>query len=116
MTSRKSVLALFGVLALAGVSAQVHAEEEVVKVSATRPRTVCDGMSASDSSRLAREAEKNGAYQQASECFVVAGEYLRAHRASARASGEAASAAKRNASAGAESAKAQVARFRAAFR
>src|SRR5262249_25972350 len=94
MTSFKTVLTLFGLLALAGVAGQVHAEEQVVTISATRvqepARSACEGMSAADSSRMAREAEKNGAYQQASDCFVVAGEYTRAHRASVRAAGEAA--------------------------
>jgi hypothetical protein len=114
MVSFKSSLALFAVFALAGAVAPVSAQEEVVTVTASR--TGCEGMSASDSSRLARKAEKNGEYQEASECFLVAGEITRAHRASARAAGEAAEAQKRNASAAADKAKGQFARVRAAFR
>ena len=120
MSSLRSALALFGLLALAGVAAQVHAEEQFVTVSATRdqePRhPACEGMSASDSSRVAREAEKKGAYEQASECFLNAGEYLRANRASARAAGEAAAVQKRNAMASAQIARAQAARLRQALR
>ena len=120
MSSLRSALALFGLLAFTGLAAQVHAEEQVVTVSATRdqePRhPACEGMSASDSSRAAREAERNGAYEQASECFLNAGELLRANRASARAAGEAAAVQKRNASASMQTAKAQAARLREAFR
>jgi hypothetical protein len=114
MVSLKSRLALFAVFALAGAVAPVLAQEQEVTVTASR--TGCEGMSANDSSKLAREAEKKGAYQEASDCFVVAGEYMRAHRASTRAAGEAASAQKRNATAAAETAKSQVARLRNAFR
>jgi hypothetical protein len=113
MVSFKSVLAVFAVLAFAGAVAPASAEE-VVTVTASR--LTCEGMSVNDSSRLAREAEKSGEYQQASDCFLAAGEYMRAHRASTRAAGEAAAIAKRNASAAAVSAKSQVARLRAAFR
>jgi hypothetical protein len=119
MTSLRSTFALLGVLALAGGVAQVQAEEQVVTISATRveeSHAACEGRSASESSRVAREAEKSGEYEQAAECFRVAGEYTRAHRASLRAAGEDASALKRNASAGMESAKAQAARLKAAFR
>jgi len=120
MSSIRSAVAFFGLLALAGVAAQVHAEEQVVTVSATRdqePRhPACEGMSASESSRAAREAEKNGAYQQASECFVNAGEYLRANRASARVAGDAAAVQKRNAMASAQTVREQAARLREAFR
>ena len=114
MVSLKPALALFAVFAFAGVAAPAVAQEQEVTITATR--TGCEGMTASDSSKLAREAEKKGAYQEASECFLVAGEYNRAHRASTRAAGEAASAQKRNASAAAQVAKNQVARLRAAFR
>ncbi|MEJ0038181.1 MAG: hypothetical protein WDO68_19230 [Gammaproteobacteria bacterium] len=114
MVSLKSTLALFAVLAFAGVVAPVVAQEQSVTVTASR--TGCEGMSPSESSQLAREAEKNGEYQRASECFVVAGEYTRAHRASTRAAGEAAALAKHNASTAAANAKSQMARVRAAFR
>jgi hypothetical protein len=120
MTSFRSAVALFGLLALVGVAVQVNAQEQVVTVSATRdqePRhPACEGMSASESSRAAREAEKSGAYQQASECFLNAGEYLRANRAGARAAADAAAAQKRNATASAETVRAQAARLREAFR
>src|SRR6185369_14298164 len=114
MVSFKPVLALFAVFALAGAVTPVLAEEQVVTVTASR--AACDGMSSSDSSKLAREAEKKGSYQEASDCFLAAGEYTRAHRASTRAAGEAMAIAKRNASSGAASAKSQMARMRAAFR
>ena len=114
MVSLKPVLALFAVFAFAGTVAPAFAEEQVVTVTASRAG--CEGMSSNDSSRLAREAEKKGSYQEASDCFVAAGEYTRAHRASNRAAGEAAAVAKRNASTAAASAKSQMARLRAAFR
>jgi hypothetical protein len=114
MVSLKSVLALFAVVALAGVVAPATAQEQEVTVTASR--LTCEGISASESSKLAREAEKKGSYQEASDCFVAAGEYNRAHKASARAAGEAAAVAKRNASTAAASAKSQMARMRAAFR
>ena len=123
MVSLKSAaVAFLAVFALAGIAAQVHAEEEVVTVTATRPQdqpasgAACEGLSASESGRLAREAEDNGAWQRASDCFVVAGEYLRAHHASARVASEAVAAQKRNASTAAANAKSQMARIRAAFR
>ena len=114
MVSLKPVLALFAVFALAGAVAPVLAQEEVVTVTASR--TTCEGLSSNDSSKLAREAEKKGSYQEASDCFLAAGEYTRAHRASNRAAGAAAAMAKRNAASGAASAKSQMARIRAAFR
>jgi hypothetical protein len=108
--------------AFAGAVAQVHADEQVVTVTATRveeksaPANACEGLSVDDADRLAREAENSGAWQRASDCFVVAGEYTRAHRASARATSEAAAVQKRNASVAAETARNQMARIRAAFR
>ena len=114
MVSLKSALAFFVVLAFAGAVAPVIAQEQTVTVTASR--TACEGVSPSESSRLAREAEKNGEYQRASVCYVVAGEYSRAHRASNRATGEAAAMARRNASTAAANAKTQMARLRAAFR
>ena len=114
MVSLKSVLALFAVVTFAGAVAPAVAQEQEVTVTASR--LPCEGVSASESSKLAREAEKKGSYQEASDCFVAAGEYNRAHRASARAAGEAAAVAKRNASTAAASAKSQMARMRAAFR
>jgi hypothetical protein len=114
MVSFKQVLVVSAVLAVAGVVTPAFAQEQEVTVTASR--LACEGMSANDSSRLAREAEKKGSYQEASDCFIAAGEYNRAHRASARAAGEAASVAKRNASTAASSAKSQFARMKAAFR
>ena len=114
MVSFKQVLVLSAVLAMAGAVVPAFAQEQVVTVTASR--LACEGMSADDSSKLAREAEKKGSYQEASDCFVAAGEYNRAHRASARAAGEAATVAKRNASTAASSARSQMARIKAAFR
>jgi len=114
MVSLKTSIALFAVLAFAGAVAPVMGQEPVVTVTASR--AACEDLSVSDSSKLAREAEKKGSYQEASDCFVKAGEYTRAHRASAKAAGEAASVAKRDASAAAKSAKGQMAKIRAAFR
>jgi hypothetical protein len=123
MVSSKSVaVALFALFAFTGLVKQVHADEEVVTITATRteekaaPATACEGLSANESSRLAREAEGDGAWQRASDCFVVAGEYMRAHRASARVASEAAAAQRRNASMAAANARSQMARIRAAFR
>jgi hypothetical protein len=113
MVSLKQVLVLSAVFAFAGV-APAFAQEQVVTVTASRAG--CEGMSASDSSKLAREAEKKGAYQEASDCFLAAGELNRSHRASARAAGEAATMAKRNASTAASNARSQLARMKAAFR
>src|SRR3954470_2910879 len=87
MVSFKQVLVLSAVLAM-GAVVPAFAQEQEVTVTASR--LACDGMSANDSSKLAREAEKKGSYQEASDCFVAAGEYNRAHRASVRAAGEAA--------------------------
>jgi hypothetical protein len=114
MVSLKTSLALLAVSTFAGAVAPAMAEEPVVTVTASR--TACEGLSASDSSKLAREAEKKGSYQEASDCFLAAGEYTRAHRASAHVAGEAAAVAKRDASSAARSAKSQMARIRAAFR
>jgi hypothetical protein len=114
MVSFKQVLVLSAVLAMAGAVAPAFAQEQEVTVTASR--LACEGMSANDSSKLAREAEKKGSYQEASDCFVAAGEYNRAHRASVRAAGEAATVAKRNAPTAALSAKSQLARMKAAFR
>ncbi len=114
MVSLKTSLTLVAVFALAGAVAPVVAQEPVVTVTGTR--TACEGLSAKDSSKLAREAEKKGWYQDASDCFLAAGEYTRAHRASARLAEEAAEAQKRDASRAAESAKSQMAQIRAAFR
>ncbi len=114
MVSLKSVLTLFAVLAVSGAVAPAFAQEEEVTVTASR--AACEGLSANESSKLAREAEKKGAYEEASGCFLVAGEYLRAHRASTKAAGIAAANTKRNASAAAETARNQMARIRAAFR
>ena len=121
MVSPKSAaVAFFAVLAFTGAVTQVHADEEVVTITATRVEVksaaACDGLSVSESARLAREAENDGVWQRASDCYVVAGEYQRANRASARAAGEAAAAQRRNALVAAESAKSQMARLRAAFR
>jgi hypothetical protein len=114
MVSLKTSLALLAVFTFAGAVAPAMAEEPVVTVTASR--TACEGLSSTDSSKLAREAEKKGSYQEASDCFLAAGEYTRAHRASARVAGEAAAVAKRDASSAAQSAKSQMARIRAAFR
>lgn len=114
MVSLKTSIALFAVFAFAGAVAPVMAEETVVTVTASR--AACDDVSSSDSSKLAREAEKKGSYQEASDCFLKAGEYTRAHRASTKAAGEAAAVAKRQASTAAKSAKGQMAKIRAAFR
>ena len=111
MVSFKPALILVAALAFAGPS---FAQEEVVTVTASR--ISCEGLSASESIKLAREAEKKGAHQEASDCYLAAGEYGRAHRASARAAGDAAAVAKRNASTAAASAKSQMARIKAAFR
>jgi hypothetical protein len=113
MVSFKQVLVL-SVLAMAGAMTPAFAQEQEVTVTASR--LSCEGMSANDSSKLAREAEKKGFYQEASDCFVAAGEYNRAHRASAKAAGEAATVAKRNALTAASSARSQMARIKAAFR
>lgn len=114
MVSLKTSLVLFAVFAFAGVVAPAVADEEVVTITASR--AACEGLSAKDSSRLARKAEKKGSYEEASECFLAAGEYTRAHRASAKAAEEAAETAKRSTSTAADSAKSQMARLRAAFR
>jgi hypothetical protein len=113
MVSFKQVLVLSAVLAFAGMT-PAFAQEEVVTVTASR--LGCEGMSVKESSKLAREAENKGAYQEASDCFMAAGEFNRAHRASARAAAEAASIAKRNATTAASSARSQMARIKAAFR
>src|SRR5689334_7322933 len=99
MVSLKQMLVLFEVLAF-GVMASAFAQEQEVRVTASR--LGCEGMSSNDSSKLAREAEKKGLYQEAAECFLAAG--------------EAATVAKRNASTAASSAKSQLARMKAAFR
>lgn len=114
MVSLKTSLVLVAVFAFAGAVAPVAAQEPVVTVTASR--AACEGLSANDSSKLAREAEKKGSYQEAADCFLAAGEYTRAHRASARLAEEAAEAQKRDASRAAASAKSQMARIRAAFR
>jgi hypothetical protein len=114
MVSLKTSIVLAAVLAFAGAVAPVMAQEPVVTVTASR--AACDDLSVSESSKLAREAEKKGSYQEASDCFLRAGEYTRAHRASAKAAGAAAAVAKRDASVAAQSAKSQMARVRAAFR
>lgn len=114
MVSFKTSLVLFAAFTVAAAVAPVMAQEPVVTVTATR--AACEGISASDSSKLAREAEKKGSYQEASDCFLAAGEYTRAHRASTRAASEAAALAKRQASTAADNAKSQMARIRAAFR
>jgi hypothetical protein len=117
VSSKSAAVALFAVFAFTGVVTEVHADEDVVTVTATRVEEksaatpACQGMSVDEADRLAREAENNGAWQRASDCFVVAGEYMRAHRAS-----EAAAIQKRNASVAAETARNQMARLRAAFR
>ena len=122
VSSRSVAVAFSAVFAFTGAVAQVHADEEVVTVTATRVEeksaapAACQGMSIDEADRIAREAENNGAWQRASDCFVVAGEYMRAHRASARVASEAAEVQKRNASAAAETARNQMARLRAAFR
>ena len=117
---RQAAVAFFAVFAITGAMAQVQAEEQLVTITATRTHELsgpaCEGLSAGDSDRLAREAEKSGAWQRASDCFLAAGEYGRAHRASNRVAGEAAAAQRRNASMAVESARTQVARIRAAFR
>jgi hypothetical protein len=114
MVSLTTSVVLFAVVAFAGVVAPAMADEDVVTVTASRE--ACEGASAKDSKRLAREAEKKGMYEEASECFLAAGEYTRAHRASAKAAEEAAENAKRSAMAAADSAKSQMARLRDAFR
>lgn len=114
MVSLKTSLALFAVLAFAGAGAPVLADEEVVTVTGTRG--ACEGISASDASKLARKAEKEGSYREASECFLAAGEYTRAHRASVKAAGEAAEHAKHRTSVAADRARSQMARVRDAFR
>jgi hypothetical protein len=86
----------------------------VVTVTATRG--VCEGLSAKDSGKLARKAEKEGSYEEASECFLAAGEYTRAHRASVKAAGEAAEHAKHRTSAAADRARSQMAQLKDAFR
>jgi len=117
---RKAAVAFFLALGLAGAAVQVHAEEELVTITATRTHDpagpACEGMEVAEASVLAREAEKSGAWQRASDCFLAAGEYTRADRASTRAASESAAAQKRNASVGTEVAKNQMARIRAAFR
>ena len=113
MVSLKQMLVLSAVLAF-GAVAPAFAQEQEVTVTASR--LGCEGMSANDSSKLAREAEKKGLYQEASECFLAAGELNRSHRASAKAAGAAVTVAKRNASTAASSAKGQLARMKAAFR
>jgi hypothetical protein len=122
VSSKSAAVALFAVFAFTGVVTEVHADEDVVTVTATRVEEkstatpACQGMSVDEADRLAREAENNRAWQRASDCFVVAGEYMRAHRASARVASEAAAIQKRNASVAAETARNQMARLRAAFR
>src|SRR5512139_1371079 len=113
MVSLKQVLVLSAVFAF-GAMAPAFAQEQEVTVTASR--LGCEGMSPNDSSKLAREAEKRGSYQEASDCFLAAGELNRSHRASAKAAGAAAAVAKRNASTAALSVKNQLARMKAAFR
>jgi hypothetical protein len=114
MVSFRTSFALVVAFAFAGGVTAAAAGEPVVTVTASR--AACEGTSSSDSKRLAREAEKRGDYEAASKCFLAAGEYTRAHRASAHAAEDAAEVAKREASAAAESARHQMARIRAAFR
>lgn len=114
MVSLKTSFALLAAFAFAGAVAPALAEEPVVTVTASR--TACEDVSISESSKLAREAEEKGSYQEASDCFLKAGEYTRAHRASAKAAAEAAAVRKRDASSAAHSARSQMARIRAAFR
>ncbi len=106
MTSPKPLLALLGAIALAGVVTSARAD--------TAPS--CDGASPREAQQLAREAQKSGAYQRAADCFLVAGDRLRAHRAMIRAAADSSAVAQRNAAATAESVKSQMQRLRAAFR
>ena len=122
MRSPKTAFALVALIALAGVGASARADDSLatsaqqeVVVVATQPGN-CDGNSPADSRRLAKEAEKSGAHQRAAECYLVAGDNLRAHRAMLHMAADSAAASKRNASTAAESAKSQVRRIRAAFR
>jgi hypothetical protein len=121
MSSLKPLLTLIGLFALTGAVVPAYADtpdsEAVsaeVQVSAAFPS--CEGLPARDASRLAREAEKNGAHQRAAECFTVAGENFRAHRAMVRATEGTTEAAKQKASIAANSAKDQLRRVKAAFR
>ena len=121
MSSLKPLLTLVGLFALSGAFVTAHADTPIsegvsaeVQVSAAFPS--CEGLPARDASRLAREAEKNGAYQRAAECFTVAGENFRAHRAMVRATEGTSEAAKQKALVAANSAKDQFRKVKAAFR
>lgn len=111
MSSLKPLLTLIALFALVPAYADTVPE---VQVSAAFPS--CEGLPAKDASRLAREAEKNGAHQRAAECFTVAGENFRAHRAMVRATEGTSEAAKQKALIAANSAKDQFRKVKAAFR
>jgi hypothetical protein len=119
-----TALALFFAIALAGAATSVRADVEPAAAvsaqlqdpSASVERPNCEGSSAIDARRLAREATKNGEHQRAAECFLIAGDNVRAHRAMIRAAADSAEAAKRNASVAVENARSQAKRIRAAFR
>lgn len=119
-----TALALFFAIALAGAATSVRADAEPVAAMSAQQQDAstsvehpnCEGSSPTDARRLAREATKSGAHQRAAECFLIAGDNVRAHRAMIRATADSAEAAKRNASAAVETARIQAKRIRAAFR
>ena len=119
-----SLLALVGWLALAGAAAPAHAgttaetadSELAAELQESTASTACQGVEPIEARRLAREAQTIGEHQRAADCFLIAGDNLRAHRAMLRATADAGAEAKRNAAATAEAAKNQARRLRAAFR
>lgn len=107
MTSFKPLFAVIGALILAGPFVAAQAQETVA---------ACGGISAEDARLAAREAEKLGDNDRAAECFVVAGDNVRANRAMLRAAVDTNEAAKKKASIAAATARNQARQLRAAFR
>jgi hypothetical protein len=126
MISRNSTWALILSIALTATAA-VRAGEttpesdssatvSTATVSAHSGALSCEGLSRDEARRIAQTAEQAGAHPEAAECFRIAGDLTRAHRAQIRASADESAASAQKIAASVETTKAQVKRLREAFR
>jgi hypothetical protein len=122
MTAVKSIWILLGIAALsvAACSARADVPTDASGVqsaqAADAPEDPCNGASPTRARWLGDAARRQGEYQRAAECYLVAGEPVAADRAYAKAFVEANARTSQKAAATVDDAKLQARRIRQAFR
>jgi hypothetical protein len=115
---------LLAIAAVSGGAAPALADAPSDAPSIQRPQAVdapegswsCNGASPARARWLADEAKRQGAYQRAAECYLVAGDPVQADRAFVKAFVEGNASASQKVAATVDDAKLQARRIREAFR